>query len=360
MGLTYDNPTGGRKMCLNTKIASCELRVELPEAPRELRTQTRAAFELLTDGETHGVPVALGHAVGLSLMTTFPGSITDVAGLAVGHFTDSRRPTGCTVVLRERRGRRRRRARRRAGHARDRPAVAGATRVEQVHAVLLAGGSAFGLDAAGGVMRWLDERGIGRRRSATGARADRAGGDPVRPLARRRADPPRRRRRLRRLRRGDDASRRRRATSAPAPARMVGKLFGIERAMKGGIGTASVKVGGVTVGALVAVNAIGDVVDPAHRRARRRRAQRRRPRACRHDARRWLAARLPPSGGRRHGTTTIGVVATDAVLDQGAGDASWRRWRTTAWRACIDPLHTPSDGDTLFALATGASGRPAD
>lgn len=60
VGLTYDDPTGRQKICLNTKIASCDLRVELPgEPPRQLHTQSRAAFELLTDGETHGVPVAL-------------------------------------------------------------------------------------------------------------------------------------------------------------------------------------------------------------------------------------------------------------------------------------------------------------
>ncbi len=108
------------------------------------------------------------------------GSITDVPGIRVGHWTDRRAATGCTVVLP------------------DAPAVAGVdvrggapgTRetdllrpgnlVQQVHAIVLAGGSAFGLDAASGVMRFLAERGRGYRVRPQ-RRADRAGGDPVRP-----------------------------------------------------------------------------------------------------------------------------------------------------------------------------------
>ncbi len=94
-------------------------------------------------------------------MTPFPGSITDIVGLKVGHHTDARRPTGCTVVLCE------------AGVAcgvdvrgaapgtRETDLLAPGNLIDKVHAVLLAGGSAFGLDAAGGVMRWLDEHGHG-------------------------------------------------------------------------------------------------------------------------------------------------------------------------------------------------------
>ena len=91
----------------------------------------------------------------------YAGAITDVAGVEVGHFSDPRRPTGCTVIL----------AREGAVAGVDVRGAAPGTRetelmsplnaVDRVHALLLAGGSAFGLDAAGGVMRWLDERGIG-------------------------------------------------------------------------------------------------------------------------------------------------------------------------------------------------------
>ena len=145
--------------------------------------------------------------------------------------------------------------------------------VDKVHAMLLAGGSAFGLDAAGGVMRWLDERGVGvtigtsaptaaptftcrscrRRSSSTSGSATRASA-PMRrpampPATRRSRDPPAE------------------GNVGAGAGASVGKLFGIGRAMKGGVGTASIEVGGVTVAALVAVNAVGDVIDPPHRRA---------------------------------------------------------------------------------------------
>ena len=180
-----------------------------------------------------------------------------MAGLAVGHFTETRRPTGCTVVLMPEgavggvdvRG---------AARARARPnCCRPLNAVEKVHAVMLAGGSAFGLDAAGGVMRWLEERGRRHRRSAR----------PAFPSC------PRRScstcgwamRRIRPDAAAGHAACAAASRDTPAQGNVgagagasVGKLFGIERAMKGGIGSASVTVGGVTVGAIVAVNALGD------------------------------------------------------------------------------------------------------
>ena len=90
-----------------------------------------------------------------------PGSITDVAPLKVGHFTDSRRPTGCTVVLCEAGATCGVDVRGAAPGTRETDLLRPDNLVEQVHAVLLSGGSAFGLDAASGVMRWLDEQGHG-------------------------------------------------------------------------------------------------------------------------------------------------------------------------------------------------------
>jgi len=187
-----------------------------------------------------------------------PSAITDVPGIEAGHFTDPRRPTGCSVVL----------AREGAVAGVDVRGAAPGTRetdllapdhlVERVHAVLLCGGSAYGLDAAGGVMRWLEEHGIGLDVGA--ARV------PIVPAAvlfdllvgdaRIRPDAAA----------GYAACE---AASLQAPEEgcvgagagaLVGKVFGHERAMKGGIGTASVTVGGVTVGALMACNALGDAV----------------------------------------------------------------------------------------------------
>ncbi len=286
---------------------------------------------------------------------TLGGAITDVPGVQVGHFTDPRRPTGCTVILTgdgavagvDVRGA--------APGTRETDLLDPGNLVEQVHAILLSGGSAFGLDAAGGVMRWLEEHGVGY--PAGPARVpivpaailfDLGVGDPtVRPDAAA----------------GYAACE---AARAEAPAEgsfgagagaTVGKLFGMGRAVKGGIGTASARVGGVTVGALVAVNAVGDVIDPASGRVvagARTPDGRRGPGA----AEAVLRGDVPPAlqAGM---ATTIGVVATDARLTKAqarklAGMAHDGLART------IEPSHTLWDGDTLFALATGRSGLPGN
>src|SRR5689334_15302902 len=189
------------------------------------------------------------------------GAITDVAGLAVGHHTDTRRPTGCTVVLAPQGAVAGVDVRGAAPGTRETDLLSPLNAVEKVHAILLAGGSAFGLDAAGGVMRWLEEQGIGAQVGPVKV--------PIVPAAI-----------LFDLFTGDGTIRPDAAagyaacvaagTQPPAEGNVgagagavVGKLLGVGRAMKGGIGTASLTVGGHTVAALVAVNAVGDVVDPA-------------------------------------------------------------------------------------------------
>lgn len=276
------------------------------------------------------------------------GSITDVAGIEVGHFTDTRRPTGCTVVM----------ARAGAVAGVDVRGAAPGTRetdllspvnlVDTVHAVMLAGGSAWGLDAAGGAMRWLEERGIGFD--------VRVGRLPIVPAAV-----------LFDLLVGDAAIRPDAAagyaacaaatTKRPAEGNVgagtgaaVGKIFGIDRAMKGGIGTASVTVGGVTVGALIACNALGDVVDPdtaqviaGARTANGKKLLDTRRALLRGDAPRPLLA----------GTnTTIGVIATDAIITKVQATKLAQMAHDGLARS-INPVHTMSDGDTLFALGTG-------
>lgn len=283
------------------------------------------------------------------------GSICDVAGLAVGHFTDVRRPTGCTVVRCEAGAVCGVDVRGAAPGTRETDLLDPVNLVERVHAVLLAGGSAFGLDAAGGVMRWLEERGhglpVGTARVPIVPAAvlfDLWLGDAsIRPDAAA----------------GHAACT---AASRDAPAEgsvgagagaTVGKLFGPDRAMKGGIGSASVTVGGTTVGALVAVNAVGDVVDPANGTlvAGARDADGRRGRGT---MRSLLAGELP-SLLQPGQATTIGVVATDAVLTK-AQATKLAQMAHDGLARTIDPVHTLLDGDTLFALATGASARTAD
>jgi L-aminopeptidase/D-esterase-like protein len=275
-------------------------------------------------------------------------SITDVAGIEAGHFTDTRRPTGCTAVLCRDGAVAGVDVRGAAPGTRETDLLAPTNLVERVHGVLLAGGSAWGLDAATGVMRWLEEQGAGMDvRYATlplvpaAVLFDLYSGDAkIRPDAQ-----------------AGYAACQAASTKAPAEGSVgagagaaVGKVFGIERAMKGGIGSASLRVGGVTVGAIVACNAVGDVVDPdtgaviAGARTADGKSLA--------DARRAILAGELPRSVLAGTNTTIGVVATDAPLTK----AQASRLATIAHDGlarAIRPVHTMSDGDTMFALATG-------
>ena len=282
-----------------------------------------------------------------------PGSITRVAGIEVGHFTDTRRPTGCTVLLARAGALAGVDVRGAAPGTRETDLLAPGNLVEQVHAIVLAGGSAFGLDAASGAARWLEEHGCGldvgvARVPIVPAAVlfDLLVGDPgIRPDAAA----------------GYAACA---AASSDAPAEgnvgagagaSVGKLFGMGRAMKGGIGSASVTVDGVTVGALIACNAVGDVLDAETGQVLA--GARTEDGLLLQDSRRALLAGLRPQPLLAGTNTTIGVVATDAVL---GGKAQAQRLAMAGHDGLarsIFPAHTQLDGDTLFALATGASGK---
>ena len=286
-----------------------------------------------------------------------PGALTDVAGLLVGHAAALGRPTGCTVVLCPQGVVCGAAVRGGAPGTRETDLLRPENTVQQVHALLLAGGSAFGLDAATGVMRWLEERGHGL---AVGP-AELQIRVPIVPAAV-----------LFDLWLGDARIRPSaetgyaacQAATAAAPAQgkagaglgaMVGKMFGPQRAAPGGIGTASVRVGGITVAALVAVNAIGDVMD---------------------ERGRVLAGARSIDGSSAVGTTqallrgegpahvmagmatTIGVVATDALLNKAQATQLASLAHHGLARA-VNPL-TPHDGDCFFALATGGSGKAGD
>ena len=285
-------------------------------------------------------------------MTGLRDAITDVAGLAVGHFTHPDRPTGCSVVLCPQGAVAGVAVRGGAPGTRETDLLRPENIVDRVHAVLLTGGSAFGLDAAGGVMRWLDEQGAG---FAVGAARV-----PIVPAAvifdLWRGDA-----RVRPDAQAGHAACMAASTEPPAQGSVgagagatLGKLFGIERAMAGGIGTASVRAGGITVGALVVVNATGDVIDPADGQvlagARRSAGSLQLMRSHEALLRGELPERLQPGTA-----TTIGVVATDAVLDKAQCTALASMAHDGLARTIL-PAHTPFDGDTLFALATGRSG----
>ncbi|MDE0393308.1 MAG: P1 family peptidase [Gammaproteobacteria bacterium] len=284
------------------------------------------------------------------------GGLTAVKGIAVGHHTLGERPTGCTVVL--------------TGDG----AVAGVdvrggapgtvetdlldpvATVQRVHAIVLTGGSAFGLAARDGVMRYLDERGVGHR--VGGLHVPIVAGAVIYDLFV--GDRPE-------VRPGSDCGYRAAATASGAmPAEgnvgagagaTVGKIRGLGCAMKGGAGTASASLSsGVTVGALAVVNALGDVVDPATGRVV---AGVRTP-----DGRSLADARVlvreSPEPGESEGgaNTTIGVVATNAALTP-AETTKLAQMAQDGLARAIYPSHTPRDGDTVFSLATGTFGGEA-
>ena len=289
-------------------------------------------------------------------MSELHDALTDVAGLAVGHFTHPDRATGCSVVLCPQGAVCGVDVRGGAPGTRETDLLRPENLVDRVHAVLLAGGSAFGLDAAGGVMRWLEEHGhgfvVGNVRVPIVPAAvlfDLWHGDPrIRP----------------------DAAAGHAACVAASTQRCaqgsvgagagasVGKLWGIERAMAGGIGTASVRVAGITVAALVAVNATGDVIDPASGEVLAGARTSATSHRLLHSAEALLRGELPPRL-QPGGATTIGVVATDASLTKAQCSALATMAHAGLART-ISPVHTPFDGDTLFALATGASGQPGN
>lgn len=276
------------------------------------------------------------------------GAITDVTGIEVGHFTDPRRPTGCSVVLARGGAVGGVDVRGAAPGTRETDLLAPANLVERVHAVMLAGGSAFGLAAADGAMRWLEERGLGLDvRYAT---------VPLVPAAVL-FDLPLGDARIRPDAAAGYAACQAATRHAPAQGNvgagagaMVGKVFGAARAMKGGIGTASVCVDGVTVGALVACNPLGDVVDPATGRviAGARTADGR----ALLDIRRALLAGEAPRPILAGTNTTLAVLATDAPITKVQAHRLAQAGHDGLART-INPVHTMSDGDTVFALGTG-------
>jgi L-aminopeptidase/D-esterase-like protein len=281
-------------------------------------------------------------------------TLTAVPGIKVGHHTLVERPTGCTVILAE------------AGVAAgvDVRGSAPATRetdllnpvnlVQIAHAIVLSGGSAFGLDSASGVMRYLEERRIGFEFGPAhvpivpaAAIFDLSVGDGrIRPGA----DCG-----YQAARAATDASVIEGSVGAGAGA-TVGKAGGMARSMKGGVGSAAITLpNGLIVAALVVVNAAGDVIDPATGQvvAGVRSADGK----AFADARKMLRAGASgPPAGRQN--TTLGVIATNARLTKTEATRVSQMAHDGYARA-LAPSHTPGDGDVIFTLATGAAGSDA-
>ena len=282
--------------------------------------------------------------------------LTDVPGIKVGQVTLSERPTGCTVILT-------------GGGATAGVDVRGSAPgtvetdllnpinlVQQAHAIVLSGGSAFGLDVASGVRRYLYEQKIGfDTRAAKVPIVPGAilydlniGGRPdVWPAS--------------------DCGYRAAKSATDGPiaegnvgagsGATVGKSGGAGRAMKGGIGSASITLpDGLIVAAIVAVNAVGDVIDPATGAVIAG--------VRTEDGTALADARVLLRGGRSPRAqpgenTTIGVVATNATLTKTQATKVAQMAHDGIARA-IYPAHTMGDGDTLFAIATGTGQTTVD
>jgi L-aminopeptidase/D-esterase-like protein len=272
-------------------------------------------------------------------------AITDVAGIEVGHATDAAALTGCTAVVCRAGAIAGVAVRGAAPGTRETDLCRPGTLVERAHAVVLCGGSAFGLEAASGVARALAAAGIGY--DAAGIRVPIVPAAVIFDLALGEVAWP-----------DVEAGRRAAGAASVAPPAQgcvgagtgatVGKVLGMERATKSGIGTASADTGGAVVGALVVVNAGGDVVDPATGAIV---AGTRRPDEDRYaDSVALVRGGFDPPPPLEQ--TTLAVVATDAPLtvEQANHLASVAH---DGLARTIRPVHTMHDGDTVFAISTG-------
>lgn len=286
-------------------------------------------------------------------------SITDVPGILVGHAHDEEALTGCTVILCPKGATAGVDQRGGAPGTRETDLLRPVHLVEKVHAIVLAGGSAFGLDAASGVMRYLEERHIGFDVGVTHVPIVPAailfdldvGNPKVRPDA-------------------DMGYQACLNATSPNTAQgnvgagmgaTVGKILGIQQAMKSGLGTASIEIGNrVIVGAIVAVNALGDVINPTNGQilagARPlylgpKRIGETEKFANTLHVMRSLVGRTAFRFATRQ-NTVIGVVATNARLNK-EQITRVAQMAQDGLAQTIRPAHTMLDGDTIFALATG-------
>ena len=277
-------------------------------------------------------------------------AITDISGIKVGHYTDKEAVTGCTVILCESGAIGGVDVRGSAPGTRETDLLRPMNLVERVQAILLSGGSAFGLDATGGVMRYLEEQGFGQETMVAKVPIVPAavlfdldiGNSKIRPGA-------------------EEGYKACLAATEKEVAEgcvgagtgaTVGKFLGIDQATKSGLGTASCKIcGDIIVAALVAVNAVGDVIDCKTGKLLAG------PRNQNNKGFLNTIELLTGSTSSHKqnplpSNTTLGVVATNACLNKEQINKLAQMAQDGLARA-INPSHTMYDGDTIFALSLG-------
>ena len=278
----------------------------------------------------------------------YEGKITDVSGIEVGHAQNAEAGTGCTVVICRQGAVAGVDVRGSAPGTRETDLMRPGNLVDRVHAIVLSGGSAFGLAAADGVMHYLEKEGVGFDTGV--ARVPIVGGAVLFDLAYKDSEVrPSAAMGYEACLKATDEMVEQGSVGAGTGA-TVGKVLGMESAMKSGIGTASIRLpGGIVVGAIVAVNAFGDVVDF-------------------NNGNIIAGARDPKTGNfintcdylmssNKHetsfsGNTTIGVIATNAKLTKEQAN-KLATISHDGLALAIRPVHTMVDGDTMFALSTG-------
>lgn len=283
------------------------------------------------------------------------GNITDVPGVKVGHAENREGITGCSVILVEDGAVCGVDVRGSAPGTRETDALDPINEIQQVHGICLAGGSAFGLDAATGVMHYLEEQGVGVDAGVTkipivpsAVLFDLFIGDAhIRPSAQM----------------GYEAAKNAKIGAfvngniGAGYGATVGKLAGPQFCMKGGLGSSSlIGKDGLIVGAMVAVNAVGDVKDPTTRTTiagARNRATGQWLDSCSYLEEHGQSQALAGTN------TTIGVVAMNAKLTK-AEAKKIAQLAQNALARTIYPVHTMLDGDTIFVLGTGQQSYPVD
>jgi len=274
---------------------------------------------------------------------------TDIEGIEVGHAQNLNAATGCTVILCKDGAAAGVDVRGGAPGTRETDLLNPVNMVQKIHAVMLAGGSAFGLDAAAGIMQYLEEKKIGFDVGVThvpivcgAVLFDLTIGNPkIRPdknmgymacmKASNRASPQ--------------------GNVGAGTGATVGKILGMDRAIKSGLGCYALQIGDLKVGALVAVNCLGDVIDPeTGKKLAGPVSEDGRTFA---DTEEIMVKAYADKKNLFGGNTTIGVIATNAIFDK-AQATKLASMAQNGYARTMRPAHTIFEGDTIFALSTGS------
>ncbi|MEA4826810.1 MAG: P1 family peptidase [Clostridium sp.] len=275
-------------------------------------------------------------------------NFTDIEGIKVGHAQDLEAATGCTVIICEEGAVAGVDVRGGAPGTRETDLLNPINMVDKVHGILLTGGSAFGLDAASGVMQYLEEKGIGFDVGVTkvpivcgAALFDLViGSHKIRPDKKMGYEAC-----INSQNKGCLEGNIGAGTGAT-----VGKVLGPEFSMKGGLGTYTIKVGELIVGAMVAVNCLGDVIEP--KTSRIAAGVLSEDKKSFRNTEDIMVAKYDNKKNLFNGNTTIGIIATNAKLTKSEINKVASMGHNGFARA-IYPVHTMFDGDTIFSMATG-------